>query len=297
MSGHSGSKFNGPPGSVAIVGVGLIGGSLGLALRRTWPHCRILGVDRPRVLARARARGAIDAAATLPAAARSELVVLAAPVLAIIRLLDKLGACLGPTTVVTDAGSTKQAVMQAARRRLPRDRFIGGHPLAGRELGGIEAADGGLFRGAGWALVAPRGSAPALARVRTLVRACGARPLLCTAAQHDRALARVSQLPQLAASALMAQAAAPAALAFAGSGLRDTTRLAASPYSIWADILATNRRELERVVRGLSQDLRRMVRSPAHARRVFQTAQRGRRRLLDARRGAARGSNRMRRRP
>jgi len=255
-----------------------------------------MGVERPAAARIAKRRGAIHRRASLAAAAGADLVVLATPVLTITRLLGRLAAGLGPKTVVTDVGSTKLAILRAARAGLPPGRFIGGHPLAGCERSGILAASPELFRGAPWALVAPPGSHAALLRVAALVRAVGAQPKLCSAQRHDRAVALVSHLPQLAASGLMALALAGRALDFAGPGLHDTTRLAASRFPVWGDILATNHREVTRAADALSLELRRMARSRSYARRVFDAARRGRERLLQRRRAPAPAPGAARRR-
>jgi prephenate dehydrogenase len=256
--------LTGMPGAltVAIWGVGLIGGSLGLGWRAAtatgdllgqaaWPDgvgtLRILGVDRADVLSRAVARGAIDAGVSPEEAiAQAQVHVLAAPVGAILDLAEQIGPRLPPGTVVTDVGSTKVEITARWEARLaPRAAFVGGHPLFGREVSGIEAADPALAQGARWFLTpGARATESALALVEGLVRLLGARPIRTTPAEHDAAMAVISHLPQAVASALAASLAGDSALGWAGRGFRDATRLAASPAEIWLDIFRTNRRPL-----------------------------------------------------
>jgi prephenate dehydrogenase len=244
------------PGSVAVLGLGLIGGSLALDLRAR--GVRVIGWDRPEVLRRARRRGLVDAvAASVDDAARQAgLVVLAAPPAANLRLLRRL-ARLGPEgPIVTDVGSVKGRIVGEAGR-LGLRRFVGGHPIAGSERSGIEAARQGLFEGRAWALTPVDETAPrALRTVAALAHALGARPVRrLDAAQHDRALAFLSHLPQMVAWALRAAAQGdPVArrhLALAGPGFQDMTRLARSPRGLWRQILEQNSREVARAARTL----------------------------------------------
>ncbi len=230
---------------IAIAGCGLIGGSLALAIRRRWPDTEVIGIDRPDVVERARRIGAITkGGADLALAAGADLVVLAAPVRQNLDLLQQLPRAVPGAALVTDVGSTKVTVEQAARALPPRLRFIGGHPLAGAAVGGIDTARADLFDGRTW-LLAVNGSAAddELGRLEALVAGVGATPRRITPAEHDRLLADVSHLPQIAASALMhvvGERVGEDGLALAGRGLRDTTRLAASPPDIWRDVAATN---------------------------------------------------------
>lgn len=228
--------------SVAVVGVGLIGGSIALGVRETWPSARVIGVDRPSVLAHAGA--ALDRA--LPSVAELgdvDLVVLAAPVRQNARLLQQLPAAVCQQAVVTDVGGTKRDVHRAARVSESRLRFVGGHPVGGAEQGGFGFARADLFRGRPW-IVVPDGAPPAdLARVEAFAAGLGALPVRMSAEEHDRVMAFVSHLPQLAASALMAvvgSAVEAQGLRVAGRGLADTTRLASSPVTVWTDICASN---------------------------------------------------------
>jgi len=230
---------------VAIVGCGLIGGSLGLAIRRRWPGSQVVGIDRREVLAQAERLEAITVGSSeLRDAGDAGLVVLAAPVRQNLDVLRQLAHTIAGDAIVTDVGSTKGTTVEAARALPERLRFIGGHPLAGAAVGGIEAARADLFEGRTW-LVTPDGTRAEadLRRLEAFVTGVGATPRRIGVAEHDRLLADVSHLPQITASALMhvvGQRVGEGGLALAGRGLRDTTRLAASPADIWRDVAATN---------------------------------------------------------
>jgi prephenate dehydrogenase len=235
-------------GSIGIVGLGLIGGSLALALRRAWPSAVIVGVDRRAVVTKALAAGAIDQGGSrLALLASVDLVVLAAPVAENVRLLRRLASILGPAAIVTDVGSTKRAIARAAARQRGL-AFVGGHPMAGATTSGIDAADATLFRGRPWVLTTDTAEPSAVRRIAALARAVGARPVVMSAADHDRVAAFVSHLPQLVASVLMGvvgdSIGAPG-LRLAGPGLRDTTRLAASPTALWKGICRANRDHID----------------------------------------------------
>lgn len=231
--------------TVAVFGLGLIGGSIALAARQLWPSGLVIGVDAKEVLEKAMVLQVIDVAADDPIiAAEADLVILAAPVRENLKLLGELPENVRGTAVVTDVGSTKRAVVEAARALPARLTFVGGHPLGGAPRGGIEHARPDLFAGRPW-LFTPTGdeAGPALERLCTFVRALGAEPHVMTPDEHDRLLAVVSHLPQLTASALMhvvGSAAKGEGLALSGRGLLDVTRLASSPAGIWRDICATN---------------------------------------------------------
>ncbi|HEY6509559.1 MAG TPA: prephenate dehydrogenase/arogenate dehydrogenase family protein, partial [Vicinamibacterales bacterium] len=195
-----------PFGSVAIVGVGLIGGSIALGIRERWPSVRVFGVDRPAVLAHAAGSGALDKAlssvAELPGV---ELVILAAPVRQNARLLTELPAHVRQSAIVTDVGGTKRDMQKAAAVVGPSLQFVGGHPIGGAEHGGFGFARPDLFRGRPWILTptAADADADAVRRLTRLAEGLGARPVTMDAAEHDRVMAFVSHLPQLATSALM----------------------------------------------------------------------------------------------
>ena len=235
--------------TIGIIGLGLIGGSIALAARRIWPTSLVIAVDNKDVLETAMRLHAIDVAADdLIVLAEADLVILAAPVKQNLALLERLDDNVRRTAVVTDTGSTKRLVVEAARRLPPRFTFIGGHPLGGAAASGLEHARHDLFRGRPW-LFTPQGDAvgDSLEKLLAFARALGALPRVVGAAAHDRLLAFLSHLPQLTASALMqvvGEEVGEEGLALAGRGLVDTTRLASSPPDIWKDITATNADEI-----------------------------------------------------
>lgn len=240
--------------NVAIVGVGLIGGSVGLALRRAGFPGAILGVSSARSIDLAIDRGAIDRGATLEeAAATSDLLFLSQPISGILETLRKLDPLVRPDTLVTDAGSTKQAIVDEAGRCLHRCTFLGGHPMAGKELRGAAAADADLFRDRIWVLTADIDHP-----FRNWIAAFGAREIILDPARHDRLVAWSSHLPQLASTALAAALhdLAPEAASVAGPGLLDGTRLALSSFDLWRDILDTNESEVAAALDAYIEKLR-----------------------------------------
>ena len=240
--------------TVGIIGVGLIGGSFGLALRKAGFDGAILGVSSERSIAQALERGAIDRGATLEeAAGLSDLLFLSQPISGILQTLRKLDPIVQPGALVTDAGSTKQAIVDEANRSLARCRFLGGHPMAGKELRGVAAADADLFRGRTWVLTSDLDHP-----FRKWLAAFGARELILDAAHHDRLVAWSSHLPQLASTALASvlHDRAPEAASVAGPGLLDSTRLAMSSFDLWSDILETNKVEISAALDAYIEKLR-----------------------------------------
>jgi len=234
---------------IGIVGLGLIGGSIALAAREIWPTSLVIGVDNKDVLETAMRLHAIDVAADdLIVLAEADVVILAAPARQNIALLAELDQNVRQPAVVTDVGSTKRAIVEAARTLPARFTFVGGHPLAGAARGGLEHARTDLFKGRPWLLTpSGDGSGEAVEKLSAFARALGAEPQIMDAAAHDRVLAFLSHLPQLTASALMqvvGDGVGGKGLALAGRGLVDTTRLASSPADIWRDVAATNADEL-----------------------------------------------------
>ncbi|HEY6360746.1 MAG TPA: prephenate dehydrogenase/arogenate dehydrogenase family protein [Vicinamibacterales bacterium] len=229
---------------IAIVGLGLIGGSIAFAARKAWPSVHVVGIDRQAILDEAIARRAIHDAGKEPAAvAGADLVVLAAPVLQNLALLKEV-VPHAAGAVVTDVGSTKRGIVSAAESIGDAVTFVGGHPLGGGARGGFEFATAAIFTRRPWILT-PNRSTPANAtsRLFAFTRGLGAVPSTMTAADHDRLLAFLSHLPQLTVSALMqvvGAAATEKGLTLAGQGLVDSTRLASSPASVWRDVCATN---------------------------------------------------------
>jgi prephenate dehydrogenase len=272
---------------IGIVGLGLIGGSMALAARQIWPSSLVIGVDDKDVLEQAMRLHAIDVAADdLIVLAEADVVVLAAPVRDNITLLSALDENVRQPAIVTDTGSTKRAMVEAARSLPPRFTFVGGHPLGGAARGGLEHARPDLFTGRPWLLTPTSdGSGDAVERLSSFVRALGAEPKVVSVAAHDRLLAYLSHLPQFTASALMqviGDAVGEEGLALAGRGLIDTTRLASSPSGIWRDIAATNTDEIAAALDGLIavlSELRRDLNSGERLADVFTVANRWREKL------------------
>jgi prephenate dehydrogenase len=261
---------------VTILGTGLIGGSFALALRKYTTGMHISGWDRPEVAREAQTRGALDesfSGEVAPALHNCDLIYIALPIAATIDLLPEIARHAPPHALVTDACSTKVRISQAADELFPGEKgplFLGGHPMAGRELPGIAHADADLFREKTYALIGKsdkrvlaglqnRSSHPAselgdshdprISAFVKILEKIGARPLWLGAPQHDYAVGLASHLPQLAAVALagflydrLDENGLPITLA--GPGLRDSLRLAGSPYSTWRDIVLTNQEVL-----------------------------------------------------
>jgi prephenate dehydrogenase len=272
--------------SLGIVGVGLIGGSVALAAKRADPSVRVLGIDVGGTAEAAKAAGVIDAAADLEAISACDVIVLAAPVSANLAWLDRLSAT-DTRAIVTDVGGTKRQMMVKARA-LPGLSFVGGHPMAGREHSGFQAADAGLFDGRRWFLTpGPGASAAQTSAVESLVKSFGANPEIADADVHDRVMAAVSALPQVTASALMAvvgERVDEEGLAMSGPGLRDTTRLAASAATWMTDGLAHNSREVADAIDALINELRLLrdqLETPERARDLFARAQAWRNTLIN----------------
>lgn len=236
MSGASSS-------TLAIVGVGLIGGSIGLAARRTGRFSTILGVGRdPDSLHRATALRCIDEAAELPEAAkRADVVVFCTPVDQVAKQVLIAAKHCKARTLLTDAGSTKASIVAAVDRRAPsRLRFVGAHPLAGSEKRGAEHARADLFDGR-LTILTPtkRTPGPAVTKVSEFWESLGCKLWAMTPDEHDRVLAQTSHLPHLVASAL-ASTLEPGTEMFTATGFRDTTRLAGSDPALWTAILEQN---------------------------------------------------------
>lgn len=239
---------------LAVIGVGLIGGSFALDLKQQGRVQRVVGVGRSRAnLDLARERGIIDEIATDPAVAvaDADLVLLAIPVGSMPELFAKIAPGLKPDCILTDAGSTKQDVIDAARIGLGEKvrQFIPGHPIAGAETSGAGAARSGLYRDKPLILTPlPENRAEDVDRVETLWQACGARVARMDPAEHDGVFAAVSHLPHLAAFALMEELAgrpkAETYFRYAGAGFRDFTRIAGSHPEMWRDISLANRKAL-----------------------------------------------------
>jgi prephenate dehydrogenase len=242
---------------VSILGTGLIGGSFALALRKYTSGMHISGWDRPEIVKEAQRRGAIDEAFSsdlAPALQRADLIYIALPIAATLDFLPEIARHAPAHALVTDACSTKLRIAQSAAELFSDEKgplFLGGHPMAGKELSGIAHANADLFHENTYALI---GASPAQndSRISAFVKILekiGARPLWLGEQQHDYAVGLTSHLPQLAAVALagflydrLDENGLPITLA--GPGLRDSLRLAGSPYSTWRDIVLTNQEVL-----------------------------------------------------
>lgn len=266
-------------GTLAVFGVGLIGGSLALACKRDCLVERVLGISRASTLSKALELGVIDEGFerqhAAEALARADLVVLGGPVRVIIDQLGWIGPLLKPGAVVTDVGSTKRAIVKAALEHLPDSvHFVGGHPMAGAETTGVESADPFLFQNAVYVICPPHKEHRVHAdKFSSLAQALGARVLITTPENHDRIAATISHLPQLVAVSMMNLAAQcneedEDTLKLAAGGFRDITRIASSSFGMWSDILTTNsdeiRERIDSMIRRL-ESLREVVGTPEMA--------------------------------
>lgn len=247
-----------PIRQITIIGTGLIGGSLSLALQKRRFAGRIVGCDRESALKKAKRRGVIDKGFVEPADAvrGSQLVVLATPVLAIVDLIERLGPGMPPSTLMTDVGSTKALVAERALKVFGKNagkRFLAGHPMAGKEHSGVDNADADLFQNAAWFFTPLPGQnlrEGIFAEFAGWIDEIGARIAMLPPEDHDRLCAWISHLPQMISTALAAALVeefgeeAPL-LPAGGRALQEMTRIAASPYSMWRDIAISNKKNLE----------------------------------------------------
>lgn len=276
---------------VAIVGVGLIGGSIGLEIKRMRLAKRVVGFGRSKVNLRvALRRGIIDGASThLPQAVDgADFVVLSSPVKAIEKHLEVLARTVPAGTIVMDVGSTKQAILKKASAVLSQHQyFVGAHPMAGTERGGAGAALNGLFRNR-ICLLTPRPGTPrrVVSRVREFWKKMGARVHRCAADRHDTLLAYTSHLPHICAYVLVTTVKGPVPMSeirrLAGGGLFDTTRIAASPSEMWRDICLANAPSIGKSLARYQRQLSKIGRLIQHGKgaplkRYFENAARVRR--------------------
>lgn len=277
--------------NVLIVGTGLIGASIGLALREAGFAGGITGIDSSGdELAVSLERGAIDHAARSPdehraAIAQADVIVLAVPVLAVLHWMRQIAPALHEDQLVTDVGSTKAAIAEAAAQQMP-GRFLPGHPMAGKESGGAALAEATLFRGATWLFTPLHEFTTREQEWRGWVERMGAHTLDLPPAAHDRICAWVSHLPQMVSTAMSAMLEeefgdSPELRAIGGRALREMTRLGSSPYSMWRDIAHTNSTPLAETLLTLEQKLQHLrenLRTP-ELRDEFELANRFRRQL------------------
>ncbi|MGA2903725.1 MAG: prephenate dehydrogenase [Candidatus Korobacteraceae bacterium] len=276
-----------PIQQITIVGTGLIGGSLALALRKAGFSGTIVGCDKRAVLVIAETRKAIDRAeADLERAiVGSDVIVLATPVGCILSQLEAIAPLVAPDTLITDTGSTKKKLVERARLVLgdkAAERVLPAHPMAGKEVGGIEHADPELFRDTVWLITPIDPDRPYSARQHEyleLLTSIGASVTAIDVQQHDRLCAWISHLPQMMATALVATlheevGDEEAAMQIGGRALREMTRIAHSPYSMWRDIALTNTANIEEALLRFEQQLahlRENLRGPA-LREMFEKA-------------------------
>lgn len=253
---------------ITIIGTGLIGGSLGLALKAAGFTGTIVGCDRQSVLDRARPMRAIDLGTEDPVEAiqGSDLIVLATPVGAVIDLIERIGPLASANALITDVGSTKKEIVERARSVFGENaarRFIGGHPMAGKEHSGLENAESRLFTNAVWLLTPHAGQEIDKGKIkdyRDLLEGIGTRIIRMEPDRHDRLCAWISHLPQMISTALAGAlveefGANPDVHAIGGRALREMTRIASSPYSMWRDIAYTNAGNIEHALHQLEQRL------------------------------------------
>lgn len=257
-----------PIRQITIIGTGLIGGSLGLAFKKKGFRGKIVGCDSAAVLSRAKRLRAVDRGVADPVEASqgSDVVVLATPVGAIIELIERLAPHLSSNTLLTDVGSTKAEIVSRAGKAFGKDarwRFLGGHPMAGKENSGIGFADPYLFQGAVWfvtPLPGQQNKGGVIAQYLRLVKKTGVRIATLGPAEHDQLCAWISHVPQMISTALAATLVeeygenAPL-LESGGRALREMTRIAASPYSMWRDIALTNKKSIAKALLKLEQRL------------------------------------------
>lgn len=267
-----------PIRQITIVGTGLIGGSIGLALKQAGFAGQIVGCDKRAVLDIAQTRGAIDRAeADLERAiAGSDVIVLATPVGCILSQLETIAPLAPPTALITDAGSTKQRFVERVHELFgaaAAERVLPGHPMAGKEFGGIEHAEANLFRDAVWLVTPIDGAENYTERQQEylhLVSSTGPRVIAMDAERHDHLCAWISHLPQMMATALASTLRDElgdddAVTQIGGRALREMTRIAHSPYSMWRDIALTNTGNIEGALLRFEQQLahlRENLRSP-----------------------------------
>jgi len=255
MEGESDFSFK----KITIIGVGLIGGSLGLALKEKEPNFKIIGIDKQEIIEKAIIRGAIDEGTInlKEGIKEADVVILATPVKVILDLLPQINPFLKKGCLVTDTGSTKTQIVKKANKVLSKDiQFIGGHPMAGSEKYGINSADPHLFLDKTYILTPThKNNLIALEKMFLLIRMLEANKLILDPLEHDRIVSTVSHLPQIIAVSLINTVGELALreknnnyFKVIGGGFKDMTRIASSPYKIWEDICQTNQENILRSI-------------------------------------------------
>lgn len=251
MEEESDFSFN----KISIIGVGLIGGSLGLALKEKKPNFKIVGIDKQEIIEKAITRCAIDEGTVNleEGIKEADIVIIATPVKTILNILTQINPFLKKGCIVTDTGSTKQQIVQKANKILSKDVFfIGGHPMAGSEEYGIDSADSHLFQDKTYILTPTKKSnLKAIEKISSLIKMIDANRLILNSLEHDRIVGVVSHLPQIIAVSLINTTAELALrgnnnnfFKAVGEGFKDMTRIASSPYKIWEDIYETNQENI-----------------------------------------------------
>jgi len=251
MEEESDFSFN----KISIIGVGLIGGSLGLALKEKKPNFKIVGIDKQKIIEKAIARGAIDEGTVNleEGIKEADIVIIATPVKTILNILTQINPFLKKGCLVTDTGSTKQKIVQRANKALSKDIFfIGGHPMAGSEKYGIDSADPHLFQDKTYILTpTKKNNLVAFEKIFLLIEVIGAKRLILDPLEHDRIVGAVSHLPQIMAVSLINMISELVQkennnnyFKAVGEGFKDITRIASSPYKIWEDICDTNQENI-----------------------------------------------------
>ena len=279
---------------ITIIGVGLIGGSLGLALKENRPSFRIVGIDKQEIIEKAITRGAIDEGTVNleEGIKEADVVILATPVKTILDLLSQINPFLKKECLITDAGSTKKQIVKRANKMLSKDiHFIGGHPMVGSEKYGIDSADSHLFQDKTYILTPTnKSNLVALEKTSSIIRMIGAKRLILDPLDHDRIVGAVSHLPQILAVSLTNMISMLAQeennnnyFKAIGGGFKDMTRIASSPYKIWEDICKTNQENILKMIQEFRNYLRvlegKLKNDPSSLKEEFQKAQMLRKRL------------------
>ena len=280
---------------ITIIGVGLIGGSLGLALKEKKPNFKIVGIDKQEIIKKAIARGAIDEGTVNleEGIKEADIVIIATPVKTILNILTQINPFLKKGCLVTDTGSTKQKIVQKADKVLSKDIFfIGGHPMAGSEEYGIESANPHLFQDRTYILTPTKKSnSIAIEKISSLIKMIDAKKLILDSLEHDRIVGTVSHLPQIMAVSLLNMISGLVQkennnnyFKAIGEGFKDMTRIASSPYKIWEDICDTNQENIVEMIQefksylGVIED--KLKNNPNSLKEEFQTAKMSRKKCF-----------------
>ncbi len=283
MKEKSDFSFN----KISIIGVGLIGGSLGLALKEKKPNFKIVGIDKQEIIEKAIAREAIDEGTVNleEGIEEADIVIIATPVKTILNILTQINPFLKKGCLVTDTGSTKQQIVQKANKVLSKDVFfIGGHPMAGSEKCGIESANPHLFQDRTYILTPTKKSnLIAIEKIFSLIKMIDANRLILDPLEHDRIVGAVSHLSQIIAVSLINTIGELALrgnnnnyFKAIGEGFKDMTRIASSPYKIWEDICETNQENILKMIQefrnylGVIED--KLKNNPSSLKKEFQKA-------------------------